>query len=559
MKKWMIFATIAVCLCLIVLTVMFIGNFAGAHMFGGQQTEPTQETITAPDQEGVPDVTQPPLEGVCGDNATWSLSANKTVLTISGSGDMYACDPQPWEPYVLEIKEIIVEAGITSIGDCAFKGCAFVTTASIPETIVKIGKNAFDGCLDLNGMQIPAGVTEIGARAFNQCSSLENIKIPEGVTTLEYQVFYNCRGMKEIDIPVGVTTIKRGAFEQCIFLGKVNFLGDAPSMEENAFYMAPAKGYYEYSNKTWTQDIVQMYERILPLEALNVPPPPRSGTFGRSNIMEWKLENGTLYITGNGYMDGFFVLDKDMPWYPYREQVQAVVLTGNMQNIYSGAFVDCVNLKSVTFPDGLETIFDHVFAGCTGLEEIQIPDSVTQIMDAAFDHCTSLKSVKLPKNLRVLGMRSFESCESLETIELPSKLVIISTGAFAASGLKEIKIPASVEEIGESAFSLCTKLEKVTFLGSKIKKVERFTFQSCEILKSITLPASIKSIEWDAFECCHNLTAIYFRGNMPTLDTHFWMEVTLYYPAGNKTWTSAKIAEYQETHQGHEEFKPYNP
>lgn len=547
MKKWMIFAIVAACLCIVALPVMLMQDDAGLNTPAEPSTEPTQV------------VTEPPLQGVCGDHATWSLSADKSVLTISGTGDMYSCDPQPWEPYTLDIKEVVVEAGITSIGDCAFKGFAYMTKASIPDTIVKIGKNAFNGCQDLNGMQIPAGVTEIGTRAFNGCFSLENIKIPEGVKTLEYRVFYCCRGMKEIDIPVGITTIKRGAFEQCTYLKKVNFLGDVPAMEENAFYMAPATGYYEYSNKSWTQDIVEAYERILPLEALNVPPPPTFGTFGRNNIMEWKLENGTLYITGNGYMDGFSSTQKDMPWYPYREQIQSVVLTGNMQTIYSGAFMDCVNLKTVTWPAGLETVFDHVFAGCTALEQIQIPDSVAEIMDGAFTGCTNLKNVTLPAKLKRISMRCFEFCEKLEEVELPVSLRVISTAAFQWSGLKQITIPSGVEFLGEAAFSNCEKMEKVTFLGTKITTIPRFVFHDCQSLVSITLPSSIKAIEWDAFNSCNNLKSIYFRGNMPTMDTHFWMEVTLYYPSENKTWSAAKIAEFLDLHKGHVEFKPYSP
>ncbi|MGN1412342.1 MAG: leucine-rich repeat protein [Oscillospiraceae bacterium] len=103
--------------------------------------------------------------GKCGDNLTWTLDKDMT-LTISGTGDMYdfvetipmttilvsgsftgvektGCYTVPWKDYRENIKSIIIEDGITSIGELSFLGCTNVTSIIIPSSVTTIGENAF--------------------------------------------------------------------------------------------------------------------------------------------------------------------------------------------------------------------------------------------------------------------------------------------------------------------------------------------------------------------------------------------------------------------------------
>ena len=65
-----------------------------------------------------------------------------------------------------------------------------------------------------------------------------------------------------------------------------------------------------------------------------------------------------------------------------------------MKKIGSWAFEGCVNLKSVTLPEGIE-IFEkyEVFKDCTALESINIPASLTNLGHKAFKGCTALKNI----------------------------------------------------------------------------------------------------------------------------------------------------------------------
>lgn len=70
------------------------------------------------------------------------------------------------------IEEIILPAGVASIGKNAFAGCSSLTSITIPSNVTSIGSGAFRDCFSLRSITIPAGVKSIGCRAFWNCSSL---------------------------------------------------------------------------------------------------------------------------------------------------------------------------------------------------------------------------------------------------------------------------------------------------------------------------------------------------------------------------------------------------
>ena len=119
------------------------------------------------------------------------LGNEKTVtLPVDINGNSYSI-------YQMRgVKNVIIPAGATSIGDYAFYGCSSLTSIIIPESVTSIGGAAFSGCRSLTSITIPAGVTSIGNYAFDGCSSLTNITIPESVTSIgssafEYTAYYN--------------------------------------------------------------------------------------------------------------------------------------------------------------------------------------------------------------------------------------------------------------------------------------------------------------------------------------------------------------------------------
>ncbi len=134
-------------------------------------------------------------DGSDGSNLTWKLDKNGT-LTISGRGKMadYNYPAQMWWESPItpwgwhDIKNVVIEEGVTSIGSNAFSNETGMVSVTIPSSIISIGDYAFKGCTGLTSVSIPSGVMGIGNQAFMGCTSLTDIycgleKAPEGWDT----------------------------------------------------------------------------------------------------------------------------------------------------------------------------------------------------------------------------------------------------------------------------------------------------------------------------------------------------------------------------------------
>ena len=65
---------------------------------------------------------------------------------------------------------------------------------------------------------IPAGVSTIGSEAFSDCSSLTSVTIPDGVTEVEWLAFKDCCNLTTVIMPNSVSKIGEGAFDGCASL-----------------------------------------------------------------------------------------------------------------------------------------------------------------------------------------------------------------------------------------------------------------------------------------------------------------------------------------------------
>ena len=138
--------------------------------------------------------------GSCGENVTWTLTADGT-LTISGTGAMtdYTYDSRsPWYSCRTYIKRVVMQQGVTSIGDHAFWDCSGLTSVTIPDGVTSIGDYAFSGCAALTSVEIPNGVTAIGGSTFSNCIRLAKVTIPKSVTSIGKNAFYYCESIADV-------------------------------------------------------------------------------------------------------------------------------------------------------------------------------------------------------------------------------------------------------------------------------------------------------------------------------------------------------------------------
>ena len=156
--------------------------------------------------------------GSCGKNATWELYKDGT-LYIKGSGAMQdynwnynettkiVTTGAPWhDSHSASVKKLVVEDGITSIGNDAFSDCESLASAELAEGITSIGDGAFTGCYDLEKINIPNSVTSIGYDAFDSCWTLPSLELPSGLSKLESSAV-SFTAFKELTVPHGVKVV----------------------------------------------------------------------------------------------------------------------------------------------------------------------------------------------------------------------------------------------------------------------------------------------------------------------------------------------------------------
>ena len=156
--------------------------------------------------------------GSCGKNATWELYKDGT-LYIKGTGAMQdynwnynettkiVTTGAPWhDSHSASVKKLVVEDGITSIGNDAFSDCESLVSAELAEGITSIGDGAFTACRDLEKINIQNSVTSIGYDAFDSCWTLPSLELPSGLSKLESSAV-SFTAIKELTVPHGVKVV----------------------------------------------------------------------------------------------------------------------------------------------------------------------------------------------------------------------------------------------------------------------------------------------------------------------------------------------------------------
>ena len=137
--------------------------------------------------------------GKCGDDLTWTLDSDGTLI-ISGIGEMYDYGEFYAEEWESEVRKVIVEDGVTKIGDTVFSCCSELQSVTFPEGLTEISNYAFFNCESLAKITIPESVKTIGSGAFCGCSELTDIRIPAAVTHIDHNPLIRCSNLKTIQV-----------------------------------------------------------------------------------------------------------------------------------------------------------------------------------------------------------------------------------------------------------------------------------------------------------------------------------------------------------------------
>ncbi|MBQ3008257.1 MAG: leucine-rich repeat protein, partial [Oscillospiraceae bacterium] len=114
------------------------------------------------------------IVGTCGENLIYVLS-NGGTLTISGTGamtDWRSSLYTPWYSYKSQIKQVVIENGVTTVGLCAFSDYYNLKTVKIPDSVTSIGHDGFDNCTSISKVYYSGSKTQwnnIYIKSLNFC------------------------------------------------------------------------------------------------------------------------------------------------------------------------------------------------------------------------------------------------------------------------------------------------------------------------------------------------------------------------------------------------------
>lgn len=183
--------------------------------------------------------------GQCGDSVIWSLKNG--VLTVSGTGAMWDFDPPESVPGYYgksgEIRAIVIEAGVTRIGSCAFRELANAVSVSFTSDVTEIGDRAFIGCISLNTITVtgsnPAFAVKDGVLFTADLSELvlypggktdSSFAIPTGTASVRPYAAATNYNLHSLAVS-GSVALGEFAFYNCPKLSRIDFTKAADGLQ----------------------------------------------------------------------------------------------------------------------------------------------------------------------------------------------------------------------------------------------------------------------------------------------------------------------------------------
>lgn len=398
----------------------------------------TDGTYNSADDSGDTGDTTVLCEGITGD-VNYKLTSDG-VFTLSGTGatgdghsNATGSKPVPWASYLSQIKTLIVEDGVTLIGNNLFRDAVNLKTVSLPDTLTSIGQCCFQSCTSLRSIVLPESLTTLKRVAFFGCSALEEVVLAGSYTQLADKLFTNCASLQKISIPATI-----GALADT--KGTDAFAGVSPSWKN------PVTVTYSGTIAQWQAMLEAYPASVLGQEFVTVicsdgeyihTTVDASVSYGATGQVYWKYDSNTktLYIGGNGETpaDHSNVSGSNpVPWAQFIPEIENLVVEKGVTTLGQNLLRDAKKLVNVSLPDTLKSIGQATFRDCDALLSITVPDSVEMLTRTAFYDCDMLQEVVLGGTYTYLTDKLFQKCINLRKITIPGTVTYIDANAFGS-------------------------------------------------------------------------------------------------------------------------------
>ena len=295
------------------------------------------------------------------------------TLTFRGTGAIEKQtdgEENPWRSYKDTATNLVIEVGITEIGDSAFSGFTKLQKISLPKGLKLLGDNCFE-----------------------KCSSLTSVDIPRRVTTWRDYCFKDCTSLTSV-------SIGRVLQEDTVAVGENPFLGDKAlesiTVETGHPYLYVQDHALVCRSKYGWNTLVTYPEGLTDLSYC---------------IPEGVDTVGDMAFAGN-------------------QSLQSLSMKSSVTRIEGRAFWNMTSLKEIRFSDNITSIdwneytsdgFVGALYGCENVEQIILPRHLRSLGGVAFGTCGKLKELVLPANIKEFNTGAVYGCSNLEKITALNK------------------------------------------------------------------------------------------------------------------------------------------
>lgn len=507
-----------------------------------------------------------------GADITWTLY-DDGVLEFSGNGAMKdyrnSTDRSGWSWLMSDVKRIVINEGITTIGDYAFNNgeeTNNVQTVNIADSVETIGRYAFYKCENLKEIFIGKGLKKIGKYCFSYDYLLGKIEVSDQNTNFksENNILYSFdgttiyryphNGVVDCVIEEGVTQICDDAFGDIETLRTVTFPKTIDSVGYSVFDGCNnLETIYGYTNS-----LEQACAKIENVEFVSLGKKTAqgicgeiiSGNLSKDNAM-WTLDEGVFTVTGSGKIGYSYAITP--MWDHYCALIEILEIKDGITEIGSGMFQQCKYLKEISIPESMKLIDSNVFYYCENLKKIvfrgcevkfdaQYPAFGnckfhtagplgggydyefgwnTRIPYAAFDGCKELTSITIPESITFIPQYAFKDCNMdnftiygymnsyAETFARENNIHFVSLGDAAPKKSKETVLKGD-----DSQLSYKVTVQGKTVAVSKVsnKKVAKVIVPSTVVINGIKY--KVTSISDNAFSGCKKLNSVTIGKNV---------------------------------------------
>ncbi len=290
------------------------------------------------------------------------------------------------------LRSVVLPEGIVSIGNYSMCNNNSLSEIVLPSTVRTLGEGCFSSNPLIRTINLPSNIVSIGRGAFQACFTLSDIVLPQGIDTISIDLFRSCRQLRSINIPDNVKVIQSHAFAYTaidtivIPEGVLHFYG-------SSFCNMPLR---EVNIPSTVKQIWPgVFENCTNLRNINVSP-------GNKRYISY---DGVLYNKAKDTLCA----------YPIGRPDTIFQIPNGVRYIYAYSFSYSRNLHRIEFPESLKSTGGSCFL-YSSLTEAVFPDNMDTIQHRAFLNCQNLREVTFGANLKYIDEWILSDCDNLERI-----------------------------------------------------------------------------------------------------------------------------------------------